>query len=50
MRLSGATSIAEFERVYRADFLRFLRVARATAGTLSEMRAEATSRSPRVTG
>ena len=32
MRLSRGTSIAELERVYRADFLRFVRVATAIAG------------------
>jgi RNA polymerase sigma-70 factor (ECF subfamily) len=32
MRLSRGASIAELERVYRADFLRFVRVATAIAG------------------
>jgi RNA polymerase sigma-70 factor, ECF subfamily len=32
MRLSRGASIAELERVYRADFLRFVRVATAVAG------------------
>jgi RNA polymerase sigma-70 factor (ECF subfamily) len=32
MRLSQGASIAELERVYRADFLRFVRVATAIAG------------------
>jgi RNA polymerase sigma-70 factor (ECF subfamily) len=32
MRLSRGTSLAELERVYRADFLRFVRVATAIAG------------------
>jgi RNA polymerase sigma-70 factor (ECF subfamily) len=32
MRLSRGASIAELERVYRADFLRFVRVAAAIAG------------------
>lgn len=32
MRLSPGASIAELERVYRADFLRFVRVATAIAG------------------
>lgn len=32
MRLSRGASVAELERVYRADFLRFVRVATAIAG------------------
>jgi RNA polymerase sigma-70 factor (ECF subfamily) len=32
MRLSRGASVAELERVYRADFLRFVRVATAVAG------------------
>jgi DNA-directed RNA polymerase specialized sigma24 family protein len=32
MRLNRGASIAELERVYRADFLRFVRVATAIAG------------------
>src|SRR5438552_11454718 len=32
MRLSRGASVAELERAYRADFLRFVRVATAVAG------------------
>ena len=32
MRLSRGASVAELERVYRADFLRFVRVATAVTG------------------